>query len=157
VTTRILGIDPGSRITGFGIIDIQSRKATYITSGCIRLKTDAMPVRLNEIFESVNKIIEQYQPSILSIEQVFVYRNAASALKLAQARAVAIVAAMQHSLSVYEYAPTKIKQTIVGTGHADKVQVQQMVKLLLNLPGTPQADAADALAIALCHSHHSSD
>ena len=156
MTIRILGIDPGSRITGFGIIDIQSRKATYITSGCIRLKTDAMPVRLNEIFESVNKIIEQYQPSILSIEQVFVYRNAASALKLAQARAVAIVAAMQHSLSVYEYAPTKIKQTIVGTGHADKVQVQQMVKLLLNLPGTPQADAADALAIALCHSHHSS-
>lgn len=155
MTIRILGIDPGSRITGFGIIEIQSRKATYITSGCIRLKTDAMPVRLNEIFESVNKIIEQYQPTILSIEQVFVYRNAASALKLAQARAVAIVAAMQHNLSVHEYAPTKIKQTIVGTGHADKVQVQQMVKLLLNLPGTPQADAADALAIALCHLHHS--
>jgi len=156
VTIRILGIDPGSRITGFGIIEIQSRKATYITSGCIRLKTEAMPVRLNEIFNSVNEIIEQYQPTILSIEQVFVYRNAASALKLAQARAVAIVAAMQHDLSVHEYAPTKIKQTIVGTGHADKVQVQQMVKLLLNLPGTPQADAADALAIALCHSHHSS-
>ncbi len=156
MTLRILGIDPGSRITGFGIIEIKSRKATYITSGCIRLKTDAMPVRLNEIFNSVNEIIEQYQPTILSIEQVFVYRNAASALKLAQARAVAIVAAMQHSLSVHEYAPTKIKQTIVGTGHADKVQVQAMVKLLLNLPGTPQADAADALAIALCHSHHSS-
>jgi crossover junction endodeoxyribonuclease RuvC len=154
--TRILGIDPGSRITGFGIIEIQSRKATYITSGCIRLKTEAMPVRLNEIFNSVNEIIEQYQPTILSIEQVFVYRNAASALKLAQARAVAIVAAMQHDLSVHEYAPTKIKQTIVGTGHADKVQIQQMVKLLLNLPGTPQADAADALAIALCHLHHSS-
>lgn len=156
MTTRILGIDPGSRITGFGIIEIQSRKAAYITSGCIRLKTEAMPVRLNEIFESVTKIIQQYQPTILSIEQVFVYRNAASALKLAQARAVAIVAAMQQNLSIHEYAPTKIKQTIVGTGHADKVQIQQMVKLLLNLPGTPQADAADALAIALCHSHHSS-
>jgi crossover junction endodeoxyribonuclease RuvC len=156
VTTRILGIDPGSRITGFGIIEIQSRKAAYVTSGCIRLKTEAMPVRLNEIFENVTQIIQQYQPTILSIEQVFVYRNAASALKLAQARAVAIVAAMQQNLSVHEYAPTKIKQTIVGTGHADKVQIQQMVKLLLNLPGTPQADAADALAIALCHSHHSS-
>jgi crossover junction endodeoxyribonuclease RuvC len=156
VTTRILGIDPGSRITGFGIIEIQSRKAAYVTSGCIRLKTEAMPVRLNEIFENVTEIIQQFQPTILSIEQVFVYRNASSALKLAQARAVAIVAAMQQNLSVHEYAPTKIKQTIVGTGHADKVQIQQMVKLLLNLPGTPQADAADALAIALCHSHHSS-
>jgi crossover junction endodeoxyribonuclease RuvC len=155
VTTRILGIDPGSRITGFGIIEIQSRKAVYVTSGCIRLKTEAMPVRLNEIFESVTKIIQQYQPTILSIEQVFVYRNASSALKLAQARAVAIVAAMQQNLSIHEYAPTKIKQTIVGVGHAEKAQVQQMVKLLLNLPGTPQADAADALAIALCHSHHS--
>lgn len=155
MTTRILGIDPGSRITGFGIIEIQSRKAAYVTSGCIRLKTEAMPVRLNEIFENVTEIIQQFQPTILSIEQVFVYRNASSALKLAQARAVAIVAAMQQNLSVHEYAPTKIKQTIVGTGHADKVQIQQMVKLLLNLPGTPQADAADALAIALCHSHHS--
>lgn len=154
MTTRILGIDPGSRITGFGIIEIQSRKAAYVTSGCIRLKTEAMPIRLNEIFENVTQIIQQYQPTTLSIEQVFVYRNAASALKLAQARAVAIVAAMQQNLSIHEYAPTKIKQTIVGTGHADKVQVQHMVKLLLNLPGTPQADAADALAIALCHSHH---
>jgi crossover junction endodeoxyribonuclease RuvC len=154
VTERILGIDPGSRLTGFGIIEVNRRKSVYVTSGCIRMQSKPMPSRLHEIYTGINQIIEQYQPTISAIEQVFMYRNAASALKLGQARGVAIVACVQHGLPVHEYAPTRIKQAVVGTGRADKVQIQHMVKVLLSLPATPQTDAADALAIALCHAHH---
>ncbi|MFK5969600.1 MAG: crossover junction endodeoxyribonuclease RuvC [Candidatus Marithrix sp.] len=151
---RILGIDPGSRLTGFGIIEINKRNSKYITSGCIRIKSDSMPLRLKEIYINLTQIIEQYQPNISAIEQVFMHRNAASALKLGQARGAAIVACVQNNLPVYEYAPTQIKQAVVGKGHADKIQVQHMVKVLLALPQTPQADAADALAVALCHLQH---
>jgi crossover junction endodeoxyribonuclease RuvC len=154
VITRILGIDPGSRITGFGIIEYQRQKSVYVTSGCIRTHSKLMPERLQEIHTGLTEIIEQYQPTISAIEQVFVHRNVASALKLGQARGVAILACVQHDLTVHEYAPTQIKQAVVGNGHADKRQVQQMVKILLSLSSLPQVDAADALAATLCHAHH---
>jgi len=156
VITRILGIDPGSRITGFGIIERHRQQSVYVTSGCIRTESKLMPQRLQEIYTGLTQIIEQYQPTISAIEQVFVHRNVASALKLGQARGVAILACVQHNLTVHEYAPTQIKQAVVGNGHADKIQVQQMVKILLSLSNTPQVDAADGLAAALCHAHHSS-
>ncbi|HHB92782.1 MAG TPA: crossover junction endodeoxyribonuclease RuvC [Thioploca sp.] len=154
MTERILGIDPGSRLTGFGIIEIDKCNSKYITSGCIRIKSYSIPLRLKEIYTNLTQIIEQYQPNISAIEQVFMHRNAASALKLGQARGAAIVACVQNNLPVYEYAPTQIKQAVVGKGHADKIQVQHMVKVLLALPQIPQADAADALAVALCHLQH---
>lgn len=154
VIERILGIDPGSRLTGFGIIEIHRRKAIYVGSGCIRMQSKTLPARLHEIYTGMSQIIEQYQPTVSAIEQVFMYRNAASALKLGQARGAAIVACVQQGLPVHEYAPTQIKQAVVGKGHADKVQVQHMVKVLLSLSNTPQADAADALAVALCYAHH---
>ncbi|MDM8558578.1 crossover junction endodeoxyribonuclease RuvC [Thiotrichales bacterium HSG14] len=152
--TRILGIDPGSRLTGFGVIDVHRQQSKYVVSGCIRMRSESMPLRLAEIYTGINQIIEQYQPTISAIEQVFMHRNAASAIKLGQARGVAIVACVQQGLSVHEYAPTKIKQAVVGTGRAEKTQVQQMVKILLSLSDIPQVDAADALAVALCHAHH---
>lgn len=151
---RILGIDPGSRITGFGLIDTVKHKSVYVTCGCIRTRATTMPLRLQEIYTGVSEIIGQYQPTVLAIEQVFVHRNVASALTLGQARGVAIVAGVQQGLTVYEYAPTQIKQAIVGQGHAAKTQVQHMVKVLLGLSKSPTADAADALAVALCHAHH---
>jgi len=150
---RILGIDPGSRITGFGVIDSTQAKPTYLTSGCIRLTDDALPQRLHEIYQSLNTLISEFTPTHLAIEAVFIARNAASALKLGHARGVAIVACVQHGLAVYEYSPNRVKQAVVGQGHADKTQVQHMVKVLLNLPAAPQVDAADALAAALCHAH----
>jgi len=156
VITRILGIDPGSRITGFGIIERHRQQTVYVTSGCIRTQSKLMPQRLQEIYTGLTQIIEQYQPTISAIEQVFVHRNVASALKLGQARGVAILACVQHNLTVHEYAPTQIKQAVVGNGHAEKIQVQQMVKILLSLSKMPQVDAADGLAAALCHAHHSS-
>ena len=151
--TRILGIDPGSRITGFGIIQTQGQNSTYVASGCIRMQSTDLPARLQEIYTGVTDIIQHYQPTVLAIEQVFMYRNANSALKLGQARGVAIVACTQQGLTVYEYAPNQIKQAVVGQGHADKSQVQHMIKILLCLPEVPPPDAADALAIALCHAH----
>jgi crossover junction endodeoxyribonuclease RuvC len=154
IMPRILGIDPGSRITGFGVIDTVKQKSVYVTCGCIRTRATTMPLRLQEIYTGVSEIIGQYQPTVLAIEQVFVHRNVASALTLGQARGVAIVASVQQGLTVYEYAPTQIKQAIVGQGHADKVQVQHMVKVLLGLSKSPTADAADALGVALCHAHH---
>ncbi|ALG67156.1 crossover junction endodeoxyribonuclease RuvC [Beggiatoa leptomitoformis] len=151
--TRILGIDPGSRVTGFGIIEARQQKAVFITCGCIRTHTAEMPERLHEIYTGLQTLIGEYQPTVLAIEQVFVSRNVSSALKLGQARGVAIVAAVVQGLAVFEYAPTQIKQAVVGQGHAQKEQVQQMVKILLCLSAIPQADAADALAVAICHLH----
>lgn len=158
-TSRILGIDPGSRLTGFGVIDVDvlKKKSVYVVSGCIRVKSDLLPLRLGEIYTGVNEIINQYQPTICAIEQVFVHQNVATALKLGQARGVAIVACVQQGLEVYEYAPNQIKKAVVGRGHANKTQVQYMVKTLLSLPGAPQEDAADALAVALCHIHSKFD
>ncbi len=149
----ILGIDPGSRITGFGVINVVGARNEYVASGCIRIKGDELPGRLRQVYEGVTQIIEQYCPQEMAIEQVFMAKNADSALKLGQARGVAIVAGANFDLPVHEYAARKVKQSVVGKGSADKVQVQHMVASILKLPGLPQADAADALAIALCHAH----
>lgn len=147
----ILGIDPGSRITGYGVIQHVHGKFTYLGSGCIRTSGETLPEKLKQIHAGVSELIIQFQPDKFAIEEVFMGKNAASALKLGQARGAAIVAAVSNELEVGEYTARQIKQAVVGTGGADKEQVQQMVKSLLKLPGTPQADAADALAVALCH------
>jgi crossover junction endodeoxyribonuclease RuvC len=151
--TCILGIDPGSRVTGFGVIEWVRQKAYFRECGCIRLTAETLPERLQEIFLGITEVITRQAPDVLAIEQVFMSHNANSALKLGQARGVAIVAGVLRGLSIAEYAPTQIKQAITGQGHADKIQVQHMIKILLNLSDTPQADAADALAVALCHAH----
>ncbi|ACT07101.1 MULTISPECIES: crossover junction endodeoxyribonuclease RuvC [Dickeya] len=151
----ILGIDPGSRVTGYGIVRQQGRQISYLGSGCIRTAVDDLPTRLKLIYAGVSEIITQFQPDFFAIEQVFMARNADSALKLGQARGAAIVAAVNQSLPVFEYAARQVKQTVVGTGAAEKSQVQHMVKTLLKLPASPQADAADALAIAITHCHFS--
>ena len=149
----ILGIDPGSQKTGFGIINYDAGKSEYITSGIIRLPKGELPERLRIIFESVSELVEQYCPQQVAVEQVFMAKSAGSALKLGQARGAAIVACVAQNLAVAEYSARQIKQSVVGTGAADKAQVQHMVKTLLNLPAAPQEDAADALAAALCHAH----
>jgi crossover junction endodeoxyribonuclease RuvC len=151
--TTILGIDPGSRKTGFGVIRLDGSRKSYISSGVIRIPETALPERLKTIFEAVNEIIRQFQPQEVAVENVFMAKSAGSALKLGQARGAAIVAAVSHHLPVAEYEARKVKQSVVGTGAATKLQVQHMVKTLLSLPGDPQEDAADALAVALCHAH----
>ncbi len=149
----ILGIDPGSRKTGFGIIHHLGGRSEYVTSGVIRLPAGELPERLRIIHDSVVELVEQYCPTELAVEQVFMARSAGSALKLGQARGAAIVACAARDMAVSEYSARQIKQAVVGTGAADKAQVQHMVKVLLKLPGAPQEDAADALAAALCHAH----
>ena len=150
---RILGIDPGSRATGYGVIDSTRQTNHYVTSGCIRTESKHFPDRLGEIFTGLRAIIAETQPDQVAIEQVFVAKNAGSALKLGQARGAAITAAVTLQLPVYEYTPRAVKQAIVGTGAADKTQVQHMVKLLLNRQQAMGMDESDALGIALCHAH----
>lgn len=150
----ILGIDPGSRATGFGVVDMRGQQVSYLTSGCIRCGDGDVPQRLRLIHDGVHQLIQQYRPDEFAIERVFMGKNADSAIKLGQARGVAIVVAALYDLAVHEYAPRAIKQAVTGAGGAEKEQVQHMVKTLLKLPGYPQADAADALAIALCHGYH---
>lgn len=148
----ILGIDPGSRVTGYGIVKAVDSGNEYITSGCIRTShRSSLPEKLDEIFSGITQIIERFCPQEMAIEQVFMAKSAASALKLGQARGVAIIAATRQGLAVSEYAAKKVKQAVVGTGAASKEQMQHMVRVLLNLNGIPQQDAADALAIAICH------
>jgi len=149
----ILGIDPGSRKTGFGIINYVAGRSEYLTSGVIRLPAGDLPERLKVIYTSVTELILLHCPDQLAIEQVFMAKSAGSALKLGQARGAAIVACVAQDLAVAEYSARQIKQAVVGTGAADKSQVQHMVKVLLKLPAEPQEDAADALAAALCHAH----
>ena len=150
---RILGIDPGSRLTGYGIIDVEGNHSRYVTSGCIRIKGDDWGVRLGIIFENINTLINEHKPDEFAVEQVFMHRNADSALKLGQARGAAICAGVSCNLTLSEYAARAIKQAVAGKGSASKEQVQHMVRVLLNLNATPQEDAADALAVALCHAH----
>ena len=150
---RILGIDPGSLTTGFGVVDIVDGQLSYVTSGCIRMKDEALPQRLKTIFSGVVELIDQNRPDVFAIEQVFMARNARSALVLGQARGAAICAAVDNNLAVSEYSALEIKKSVVGYGQADKSQVQHMVRSILSLGGAPQADAADALACAICHSH----
>ena len=150
----ILGIDPGSRVTGYGIISVRGNRNEYVTSGCIRTRRGAsLADRILEIGDGLAEIIRSYQPDEAAVERVFMSRNAESALKLGQARGAAILVVRQHTLDVAEYEARKVKQAVVGTGGADKSQVQHMIRLLLELPATPQEAAADALAIAICHAH----
>lgn len=151
--TRILGIDPGSQVTGYGIIEVSGACATYVASGCVRTGSGSLPERLKVIFRGIGEIVSAYHPHEMAVEQVFVHKNVDSALKLGQARGAAICACVMQDLPVSEYTPREVKQAIVGTGNAAKEQVQHMVRMLLKLSDLPQADAADALAIALCHSH----
>jgi crossover junction endodeoxyribonuclease RuvC len=154
--TRVLGIDPGSRITGYGIIDTDGRQSRHVASGCIRTGKGEFPERLGVIFEGIRELIATEKPDQVAVEQVFVAKNAASALKLGHARGAAITAAVTAGLPVFEYTPTAVKQALVGTGRADKEQVQHMVRILLNLKGDMGLDQSDALGIALCHAHTSS-
>ncbi|GMW07873.1 MAG: crossover junction endodeoxyribonuclease RuvC [Gammaproteobacteria bacterium] len=151
--TRILGIDPGSRVTGFGCIESNGAASRYVASGCIRTDGAALPPRLRAIFDGVRALVVQHQPQEIAIEQVFVHRNADSALKLGQARSAAICATFGPGVAVHEYAARAVKQAVVGRGGADKAQVQHMVRALLRLTTPLLADEADALAVALCHAH----
>ena len=150
---RILGIDPGSRTTGFGVLDFVDDRAAYVASGSVRSVEGDFAARLRLIFRSVAEIAAEYRPDAIVIESIFVHRNAMSALKLGQARSAALCATFGLDVTVYEYAPREIKQAVVGNGAATKEQVQHMVVALLQLQGTPSPDAADALAAALCHGH----
>lgn len=152
--TIILGIDPGSRITGYGVIAAAGREWRYLDSGCIRMQTeDTLPERVKTIFMGLSELIRQWQPTQASVEQVFLSNNADSALKLGQARGAALAALGAQDIPVSEYTARQIKLAVVGTGGAEKTQVQHMVMRLLQLEKAPQADAADALAAALCHAH----
>ena len=156
---RILGIDPGLRLTGFGVIELINNKPGYIASGVIKTasgKTDdneALPARLKIILDGIFEVIDTYLPNQVAIEKVFVNVNPQSTLLLGQARGAAISAAVMRNLPVAEYTALQVKQSVVGNGHAQKEQVQEMIKRLLNLPAAPSADAADALACAVCHAH----
>ncbi|MDH5485107.1 MAG: crossover junction endodeoxyribonuclease RuvC [Gammaproteobacteria bacterium] len=151
---RIIGIDPGSRQTGYGIIDSDGVNSHHVASGCVYVKGDSLPERLGNIFFRVNEIIEEWQPVEMAIEQVFVDKNVDSALKLGQARGAAICAGVQAGLAVSEYTPKAVKSAVVGTGNASKDQVQHMMAMILKLDNDLQADQADALGIALCHAHN---
>lgn len=151
----ILGIDPGSRVTGYGVIKSMNRELHYIDSGCIRTGEGELSQRLLKIFNGVCELMEQYNPDEVAIEQVFIHQNPSSALKLGHARGVAMVACASHRLAVSEYSPRAIKQAVAGYGAAEKTQVSLMVEQLLRLSASPQGDAADALAVAICHSHQS--
>lgn len=148
---RILGVDPGSRITGFGVIDSDGRRSVHVVSGAIRLPEAALAQRLCRVFEALRDIVARYAPAEMAIEQVFMARSADAALKLGQARGAAICAGAAAGLAVHEYAARTVKQAVVGTGAASKEQVQHMIMRLLALAEAPAADAADALAIAWCH------
>ena len=150
---RVLGIDPGSRITGFGVIEIQNGKLQYVTSGCIKMKDKELPARLKTIFEGVSEVIDNTSPEFMAVEEIFVSHNARSALVLGQARGAAISAGVNKGVPVGEYTALQIKKSVVGYGQADKTQVQHMVRSILALDDVPQEDANDALACAICHSH----
>jgi crossover junction endodeoxyribonuclease RuvC len=149
----ILGIDPGSRITGFGVIEVVGNKQLYVASGNVRVAKSSFSEQLQQIFTEISKLIELYHPEEAAIEQIFVHANVNSALKLGQARGAAIVAMAQEHTKIFEYSARQVKQAVVGYGNAEKIQVQHMVKLLLKLKNKPQEDAADALAIAICHAN----
>ncbi len=150
---RILGLDPGSRATGFGVVDVGVDGPRYVASGAIRASGNDFPKRLQEIYAGVAALVAEYAPGEIAIERVFVNRNPDSALKLGQARGAALSATFGCAASIHEYTPRAVKLGVVGTGAAEKVQVQKMVTVILGLDGRLGSDAADALAIALCHAH----
>jgi len=149
---RVLGIDPGSRITGYGIVDQQGNRLVHVDNGAIFTDSATdFPGRLKSIFDGLSAIITEFKPDQVAIENIFFSNNVQSALKLGQARGAAIVAAVNAGLPVAEYSALQVKQAVVGQGRAEKGQVQKMLKALLSLPETAQADASDALAVAICH------
>ena len=151
---RILGIDPGSRATGYGVITKKENRLHYVACGVIRLGNKyAFNDRLKVIFDGLCEVIETHKPSEAAVEDVFVAANPRTALKLGHARGVAVLAALHNDLKVYDYTPRMVKQAVVGYGNAEKQQVQQMVRVLLQLSAPPSADAADALAVAMCHAN----
>jgi crossover junction endodeoxyribonuclease RuvC len=150
-TIRVLGIDPGSQRTGFGVLDAVGTRLTYVASGVIRTGQGDFAARLCEIFRCMQTVVSQYQPHEIAIEKVFVNRNPDSALKLGQARGAAICGTVESKADIYEYATRQIKQAVVGSGNAEKSQVQMMMRSILKLDGPVSADAADALAAAVCH------
>jgi crossover junction endodeoxyribonuclease RuvC len=150
---RILGIDPGSLFTGYGVIDSEGQSVKHVASGCIHTAGGEFTARLRVIFSGVAGLVEEFSPLELVVEKAFVHKNADSALKLGQARAAAICATLEHNLPVYEYTPREVKLALTGKGSAGKEQVQHMVKVVLGLQGRMQADSADALAVAICHAH----
>ena len=152
---RILGIDPGLQVTGFGIIETENSRLLYIASGCVKSGGGDLAARLKTILEGLKEVIAAHGPGEVAIEKVFVNANPQSTLALGQARGTAICAAVLAGLPVSEYTALQVKQSVVGNGHAAKEQVQHMVKRLLALPGDPASDAADALACAICHAHGS--
>ena len=150
---RILGIDPGLRVTGFGVLDKEGQQLHYVASGCIKTPDGELPERLKVILDSLGEMIAQHRPQQVAVEKVFVNVNPQSTLLLGQARGAAICAAVLANLPVAEYTALQVKQAVVGNGHAEKEQVQLMVQRLLKLSGIPSPDAADALACAICHAH----
>lgn len=150
---RILGIDPGSRVTGWGLIEARGAKLGHIAHGCIKTGDGALPERLHAIHRGLQGVIVEHLPSEFAVEEVFVRVNVGSALVLGQARGIALLAGAQAGLAFSEYAPAQIKRALVGSGRAEKAQIQHMVRLLLGLSGALAADAADALAVAICHAH----
>ncbi len=150
---RILGIDPGSRVTGFGVIDSDGRQSRHVCSGCIRTVAKDFSARLGEIYLGIQAVVSEQAPDEVAVEQVFMAANAASALKLGHARGAAVTAAVVAGLPVFEYTPRAVKQALVGTGAAEKEQVQHMIRLLLGTRRRMGLDESDALAVALCHAH----
>lgn len=150
---RILGIDPGSRIAGYGIVESEGNHLRHVVNGAIKLGDGDYPERLRQLFTELSDVISTQLPAEAAIERIFMNKNADSAIKLGQARGVAMVACSLQQLPLQEYSANQIKQALVGRGHATKSQIQHMVKVLLNLRETPPADAADALAVAICHAH----
>jgi crossover junction endodeoxyribonuclease RuvC len=151
---RILGVDPGSRKTGVGIIDMQGNHLTHVHHALIRSGTGGFDERLQTLFTGLSEIITAFKPDSAAIEDVFVSKNASSALKLGQARGALIAACGSHGLRVAPYSATKVKQAVVGFGRAEKDQVEHMIRMLLHPPEPLPEDAADALAVAICHAHH---
>lgn len=151
---RILGIDPGSCVTGYAVLEETRQGPHYLASGVIRVQGESFPARLKQIFDGVSQIVQHYQPQQFAIEQVFMHKNADSALKLGQARGAAICAAQAKGLDVFEYSARQVKQALTGRGNADKVQVRHMAQILLGLNGAMPLDAGDALGVCLCHLHY---
>lgn len=151
---RILGIDPGTGTTGYGIIDVAGNRLRHVDNGIIRTRSsDLLPLRLKTIYDGLTAILREFAPQAVAVEQVFLAKNPRAALTLGHARGTAVLAAVNLDLTVHEYSALQVKSAVVGYGHAAKTQVQQMVKALLNLPEVAQEDAADALAVAICHAH----
>jgi crossover junction endodeoxyribonuclease RuvC len=151
--TRILGIDPGSRVTGYGVVETDGTRTVHLAGGRIVPQGESLGERLRGVFEGIRRVLEEHAPQEVAVEDVFVARNASSALKLGQARAAAVLPAVLDGLPLYEYTPARVKQAVTGHGRADKAQVQHMVRLLLGLAEALPEDVADGLAVALCHAH----